>query len=247
MNPRRSLLVLLGAYVTLGVADAQSPPSEGWDLSLTPYIWAPSIDGTVKGNGMGGESEDEGGSALDYLSGAFMLTVEARRGDWALLGDLLWAQFETEGTLDGAGAEPFEAKNDELLIGLGAARTLSRGGNAQLDGVFGLRYFHVDLSLDLQETSTFDPSAQADLLDPFVGVRGRVGGETGLFGSAYADVGGFGVSSDLTWQVLATAGWAWSWGDVRLGWRELAYDFDSSGILYDLTAGGPVLGVTFQF
>lgn len=248
MRTLRTLAVLLGLHLTAGIATARSEPEgEGWKLRLTPYLWAPSVSGDLKIQGIGGDTEDEGGSALDYLSGGAMLSFEASRGDWALLGDVIWAEFSLEGTLDGPLATPFEAENDELMIGLGAARTLSRGESAQLDGVFGLRYFHVDLSIDPQGGSVLDASARADLLDPFVGLRGRVGGETGLFGLAYGDIGGFGISSDLTWQAIAGAGWAWGWGDVRLGWREIAYDFDSGGILYDLSAGGPFLGLTFAF
>ncbi|MCY2959469.1 MAG: hypothetical protein NTY35_04825 [Planctomycetota bacterium] len=248
MSRNRIVLTLFGAHAIAGLAGAQTPSGDGgWKVSLTPYVWAPSVEGTLKIQGIGGDSESEGGSALDYLTGAAMVSFEATRGDWSLLGDVLWAQFTQEGTLDGPLETPFEAQNDELLIGLGAARNLARGESSQVDGVFGLRYLHVDLSLDPEGGSVLDLSARADLLDPFVGLRGRVGGTTGAFGLAYGDIGGFGISSDLTWQVLAGGGWAWSWGDVRLGWREIAYDFDSGGILYDLSAGGPFVGVTFAF
>lgn len=248
MHILRTLAVASVLPLACGVAAASpTAESEGWKLRLTPYLWAPSVDGTVRIEGIGGDAEDEGGSALDYITGAFMLSFEATRGDWAVIGDVLWAEFGLEGTLEDPMATPFVAENDELLIGLGAARTLTRGASSQLDGVFGLRYFHVDLSLDPGGPSVIDLSARADLLDPFVGLRGRVGGETGAFGFGYGDIGGFGISSDLTWQAIAGAGWAWSWGDVRLGWREIAYDFDSGWLLYDLTAGGPFLGVSFSF
>ncbi len=248
MPTRHLLAALLALHAATAAAGARSAPErEGWNLHVTPYLWAPSVSGDLAIQGVGGDAEDEGGSALDYLTGAFMLSFEANRGDWSVLGDVIWAEFGLEGTLDGPLATPYEAENDELVIGLGLARNLSRGETAQLDGVFGLRYFHVDLSIDPQGGSVLDLSARADLLDPFVGLRGRVGGETGLFGLAYGDVGGFGISSDLTWQAIVGAGWAWSWGDVRLGWREIAYDFDSGGILYDLSAGGPFLGLTFGF
>jgi len=213
-------------------------------VRLTPYLWAPSVEGEVKVDGIGGDTEDEGGSALDYLSGAAMLSFEAQRGPWSILGDVVWAEFSQEGVLDGPLATPFEVENDDLLLGLGAAYSFSRSASTNFEALFGLRYFHVDLNLDPEGDP--DRSASADLLDPFVGVRGRIGGDTGLFGLAYGDIGGFGVSSDLTWQIIGGVGWAWDWGDVRLGWREVGYDFDSSGILYDLTAGGVFLGVTFE-
>ncbi len=245
MRIRPIVGAMLGLHFAASVATAHSSAQdEGWRLRLTPYLWAPSLDGSLKIDGTGGDAEEEGGSALDYLSGAAMLSVEANHGDWSLLGDFIWAEFELDGTLDGPLATPFAVENDELIIGLGAARTLSRGDSARLDGVFGLRYFHADLKLDPQ--GGMNRSAQADLLDPYLGLRAHFGDERGLFGVAYGDIGGFGVASDLTWQGLAGAGWAWSWGDVRLGWRQIGYDFDDGGIVYDLTASGPFLAVSFQ-
>jgi hypothetical protein len=248
MRKSCSLLAVLALPPTAGLAHAHSAQEDaGWKFRITPYLWAPSIEGTVSVDGIGGDAVDDGGSALDNLSGVAMLTFEANRGDWGLIADFFWAEFSLEGTLDNAFATPFEAENNELLIGLGATRTLSRGETAQLDGVLGLRYLHVDLSVDTLGASGFSVSEDADLLDPFIGLRGRVGEETGLFGLAYGDIGGFGVSADLTWQILLGGGWAWSWGDVRIGWRELAYDFESGGLLYDLQAGGPFLGLSFVF
>lgn len=235
------------APILLAALCAPSDPDDGWRVRITPYLWAPSIDGSVKIEDDGGDVEEEGGSALEYLTGAAMVTFEASRGDWSLIGDVIWAEFGLEGTLDDASSTPFEADNDELVLDFAVARRIARGERAWLDAFAGLRYLHVDLRIDPQGPGPVDLSARTDLLDPFLGVRGRVGEETGLFGLAYGDVGGFGVSSDLTWQVLAGAGWAWSWGDVRVGWRELGYDFDSDGLVYDLIAGGGFLGVTFEF
>lgn len=238
-----ALLVLCACTAT---ARAGAEEQE-WRWRLTPYLWAPSAEGTLKLDGIGGGSEDDGGSALDKLIGGALLSVEARRGSWSVVGDVIWAQFTQQGTLDSPSAAPFEAQSDELVIGLGVARALTNHDGLQLDGVVGLRYFHADLSLETRGGSGVDLSARADLLDPFLGLRARVGGESGPFVLTYGDVGGFGVSSDLTWQALLGAGWAWSWGDVRLGWRAIAYDFDSGGILYDLTARGPFAGVSFAF
>jgi len=247
MQLRQVLGILLGMYFTAGVATARvASQDDGWRLRLTPYLWAPSVDGTLKVDGDGGDAEEEGGSALDYLSGAAMLSIEARRGDWSILGDFVWASFDMEGTLDGPLMTPFEASNEEVVVGLAAARTIARGESGRVDGVFGLRYLHADVGVDPQGGTGLDHSASANQFDPFLGLRGHFGGDSGLFGNPYGDVGGFGISSDLTWQLIAGSGWAWDWGDVQLGWRAIGYDFEDGGLLYDLTASGPFLAVSFQ-
>lgn len=237
-------LLSLASIAFLG-APAAAGEEAGWRVRLTPYLWAPSIDGTLRIDGVGGGGEDDGGSVLDDFAGGGMLALEARRGDWSILGDVVVTHFELQGDTDGPGSFAYESSHDEIVAGLALGHTLARGEEWELQGLFGLRYLHVDLSLDSRDGSSLDLSGRVDLFDPIVGLRGRLGAERGLFGLAHADVGGFGVSSDLTWQVIAGAGWAWSWGDVRLGWRTIAYDFDSGGILYDLTASGPFVGVSF--
>lgn len=61
-------------------------------------------------------------------------------------------------------------------------------------------------------------------------------------------VGGFGVSSDSTWQVIAGIGYqindCWS---IIGGYRHQYIDYENGGFLYDLDIGGPMLGAVYNF
>ena len=39
----------------------------------------------------------------------------------------------------------------------------------------------------------------------------------------YGDIGGFSVSSDLTWQAYAAVGYGFHWGSLQIGYRHLDY------------------------
>jgi len=68
----------------------------------------------------------------------------------------------------------------------------------------------------------------------------------GLF--AEADIGGFGVNSDSTWQAQGGVEW-----DVtrhfylRATYRYLATDYDNDNFVYDVALGGPQLEIGFRF
>ena len=92
-------------------------------------------------------------------------------------------------------------------------------------------------------------SQTADWIDPFVGLRGKYNLTDRLYVIAKADVGGFGVGSDLTWQVYGAMGWRinnrWS---TELGYRYMDIDYGAdNGFKYDVSMGGPMLSATLHF
>jgi hypothetical protein len=83
--------------------------------------------------------------------------------------------------------------------------------------------------------------------DAIVGVKGRVnfGEDKKWFVPYYLDVGT--GDSDLTWQGMLGAGYAFDWGDLVAVWRYLDYDMPSGKLLENLDANGAAIGVTFHF
>ncbi len=121
-----------------------------------------------------------------------------------------------------------------------------------LELLAGLRY--VDLRTVL--TLNFLPGspttrASEDWLDPIVGLDYRTALSDKWVFYGRADVGGFGVGSELTWQLGAYFGYnpAPNW-NLFGGYRHLAFDYesdDANQFFYDLSVSGPLLGVSFKF
>jgi hypothetical protein len=62
------------------------------------------------------------------------------------------------------------------------------------------------------------------------------------------DIGGFGVSSDLIWQVNAAIGYRFTQSiSALVGYRGLGVDYNDGGFLVDTVAHGPVIGLSFRF
>lgn len=91
-------------------------------------------------------------------------------------------------------------------------------------------------------------SGSKSWVDPFVGFRARYNFTDKLYAMTRADIGGFGVGSDLAWQAYGALGWQFNrhWS-TELGYRHLAEDYKSGGFVFDAALAGAYLGITYKF
>ncbi|MEM1443619.1 MAG: hypothetical protein AAGF67_14835 [Verrucomicrobiota bacterium] len=91
-------------------------------------------------------------------------------------------------------------------------------------------------------------AASKSWVDPYVGFRARYQIDDQWHLAFRGDVGGFGVSSDLTWSLFAAVGYDFS-DRITLegGYRHLATDYRSGGFVYDLAITGPFIGIAIEF
>lgn len=81
-------------------------------------------------------------------------------------------------------------------------------------------------------------------VDPFLGVRGYYYLTDDLYTVAKADIGGFGVSSDLAWQVYAALGYKLTKRTtLELGYKYMAVDYTSDGFTNDVRTSGVFLNL----
>jgi hypothetical protein len=257
VRPRRirapRLVLLAGAAAAFAPhasrpAAAQDAYSTGWQFAVTPYAWLAGIEGRTRVSGLEGNLDTKSGSFLESLDFAGMLTIEARRGEWALLADFVYLDLSTDRTSPGplGSAATIELKG--TVVSAGISRTILGEESFSLDALAGLRYIGIRDEIGLQVGGlTRSVSETRDWVDPIIGVRGRIDLGTHWFLPYYVDVGGFGLASDLTWQAAGGVGYRFGFGDARLGYRYLSYDFEDGSFVYDIDVAGPTLGVTFRF
>ncbi|MDB6133692.1 MAG: hypothetical protein JWM59_1935 [Verrucomicrobiales bacterium] len=91
-------------------------------------------------------------------------------------------------------------------------------------------------------------SGSEDWIDPIIGVRARYNFTSRFYAAARADIGGFGVGSDLAWQAYAGLGWQCGRKvTFELGYRCLEMDYTSGGFTYDTMTSGVFTGVGITF
>jgi hypothetical protein len=257
-------LILLTALAAgpARAGDADPPPEPGFTaepfvLQITPYLWAASIDGDVSPfkRAPTVHFEKSFSDILGDLNMAGFVNLWARSGRLVLSGDLMAVdtlESRVVGSLPVIGPTPgVEADVDtRMLVGtlLGGYRVYD-SRDLTLDLLAGLRGFHLSNAVTL-DTPRGSVSRSIDYgwVDPVVSARAFQSFGEELSVMLQGDVGGFGVGSQLTWQLLGTVNWAFDERvSVSAGYKILAVDYENDGFLFDATLSGPVLGATWRF
>lgn len=246
-----SLPLMAGAFALLALpADAQE-----WEFSVTPYFWASGLEGKIRAfpNLPPVNVDLSFSDVFDQLDGAVMIKGEAQRGRLGLIADVAYVKTAAT-TKNITILDPrytgVALKNELTTATFAAAWRAVDEERYSIDFLGGVRYSRVapDLSLIFRDRVVQQASPDDSWFDPVIGARTTV--ELGPRWSltAYGDVGGFGVSSDLTFQGYAAANFALSdrWA-LSAGWRHYAIDHESDGFVYDVSQDGPLLGVTFSW
>jgi len=273
---RMVLLAAMTAMIFTAPAQAQSVASaDQWKFSITPYLWLPNVNGTLKYSippGAGGSPEVEAGpnDYLQNLQAVIMLSGEVRKDRWSVFTDVIYLAFSDEESsvksVNFGGnlvSSSLNLATSSSLRGtawtLGAGYAVQTGQPVKLDVFGGLRYFSLQASTSWQLEGVINGpgpgqtfprtggiSAGADLWDGIIGVRGRVPlGISDWSIPYYLDIGA--GSSQLTWQGMIGIAYTFKWGDVTLAYRNLYYDQKDDKLVQNLRFSGPALGVTFRF
>jgi len=261
------VIVMLLAIVTPGNA-AEKKPDDGWQFEITPYVWLPTVTGSMKLSqppGFTSGKLDYGpGDYLENLDFVGMLDFQMKKEKWTLLADIIYLDFSDSdtaqfpGILPGGGGWTVGADWDlqALVLEFAGAYSVFRNERANFGLLAGARYTQIDgkVKLDITgplpgwvATQTFSESET--FFDPIVGFKGKFELGKKWYLPYYFDIGGFGIDSDLTLQAFAGIGYSFTdWFSTVLGYRYLYYDFgDDSKLVEDVNFYGATLGFKFTF
>ena len=265
------MVLLIGLLLVHAPAYSQDPMAEdnnGWDVSVAPYFWAPSIDG---------DSTISGGTAKIDLSFSDIIDdfdvwgistrVEAWKGDWGLIFDGMYLDLETDAKL----TDPPPAGQVDVEIDSGTADfalayklikiPLKEG--TPLEFTFsplgGLRYQYLKQEVTLKADHPLGPEnttlgTSKDWVEPFVGAELRYDLTEKLAVVSRADAGGFGIgsASDLTWNFVIGMDWTFKENmDLKIGYRVMDMDYSNGSgadeFGFDGKFYGPILGLNIHF
>ena len=229
------------------------PPQEtsdggDWEFSLGMFGWLTSVEGDVGPAGSVAPVDVEFGDILDALDMTILANLEVRRGRWFLLSTLTYLELSADDSGGGLLFDRVSLEMDQTILSLWLAYRVLEGPTS-VDVMAGARYMSIGTDIGFQGGTRdgTEASEDADWIDPLIGVRISHDFSEKWHGQLRADVGGFGVSSDLAWEVFAGVGYHIT-DSIQMygGYRYLNVDHDRSYV-FDAETQGVVIGANFRF
>jgi hypothetical protein len=261
---KRVLLGLIATSVVLGTfcsfSYSQDTAGEDWHFILTPYFWAPGIDGDI--NVLGNTQEFDIGFSdiFDMLNFGLMGRFEAKKTKWGFIFDGMYLDLEDEISTPVATIEPSvemvmaDFAFSYLVAGppIGSRSDPATDGSVSFEIYGGGRYWKMELEIE----SDIAPAVgdEDDWWEPFIGARvvwylsdRWYLGLWGDYGTGDTDNG-----DATTWNIIGALGVQMSdLISINFGYRFFDIDVEAgtaAGPLnLDATMSGPIVGLTFTW
>jgi hypothetical protein len=275
----RAIFALTAAIVasslrTAGSAQAEEPAraqeaASPWQFTFAPYAWATSLNGDMTARGrqvdvnQGFIDTIKESDSLIALEGRF----EARYRDFGAYVDGIYAKLGVDDHLTTPlGVVGVDTTTEMVWVEAAAFYRIgrwpleispdaTRTGTPALaiEPYAGVRY--TSLGLDIDIGSAISAHQTRDWVDPIVGTRIIVDLSPRWQLIMSGDVGGFGVGSDFSWNLLGLVGYRFHLfgldSSFLAGYRALSQDFDDGSganrFEWDVTVHGPIMGLAMRF
>ncbi len=218
-----------------------------WRGQITPYVWGTGLGGDITPfAGAPTISFDKSFSDLmEDLDGAFFLSGFARRDRLVLMGDFSWSSSSKSGRLPPG--VPAEGKVSQSSLTMLAGYRAVADERLTLDLLAGARAWDIKGSVSAAG-GALKSSPSERFADPILALRANVRLAPRWSALVYLDFGGFGVGSEQTDQIVATANYRVNEGlYASVGYRYLSVDYRNGGTRLDVTMSGPLVGLTWRF
>ena len=249
---RRLSLVVLAAVLVPGWAYA----GDAWRFELTPYLWFAGLKGdvaTIPGSPTV-PIDISSRQAVEDAEATLMVAFDARRGRHGVVVDIVYTDVRSDAELL---PDPINlvlrSTSKNTLVSVAYRYELLGRDDRSLGVLAGGRYWSVETTLKFQggtgilagRTISHDES----WVDPAVGLAGWLPlGDSRFYFRGVAAVGGFGVGSDLFYDLGANVGFQWNKSiGTSLGYRLLDVDYEDGDFLYDVKQQGWQIALTWSF
>ena len=265
------IVVFIAALNAPTVTAEEKPAESGWEFTVAPYLWAISMDGSIRVRGLEADVDASFNDLLDEMNFGFMMAYEARKGHWGLWGNTIYSNLGNSDVDGPAGLVEVDPSVTAFWQELGGFYRLGTWDLADssdkkmpsltVDTFLGARYTYLDTKIDFKFEGPFRSSSKnvdedKSWWEPLVGVRTIWDFYERWTLTLAGDIGGVAFGSDLAWSASGLIGYKFNlFGEdnarVFAGYRALSQDYtDGSGndkFEWDVTLHGPILGLGIRF
>jgi hypothetical protein len=232
---------------------APAPVVKPYEFTMLAYGWAAGLKGTVASlPPLPAVDVDIGfDKVLKNFEGGIMGAAELRFGRFLIDTDIMYTRIG--GAVDPRGPF-FDRVSLQTTSFIGTALAgyrIIEDPSYTLDAVAGIRGYN--LTTRVTTSSRFQilnltGSETESWVDPMIGAKARINLPHSFFLTSWALIGGFGVGSDLSWDVFGGIGYAFNDRiSAVIGYRALGVDYSNKGYVYDVVQKGPMTAFVFRF
>lgn len=239
------------AGTTVPTTPLPPPPAENdWWFRAAPYAWVPATEGDIGIGRLSTPVDISMSDVIDTLDMSFMGVFEVGKGDFSLGVDVLYSKNSQDME---AGGRIFDSVRFEqkqwMLTPYLACRVIDTGRyHMSIYGGARFTILEAELTGRLVGEGELNASRSIDWADPIIGIRGQADLSDKWFFRYSGDIGGFGISSDLTWQAFAGFGYNFTPNvSTAIGYRGLGIDYSKDAFSMDVVSHGPVIGFEIRF
>lgn len=230
--------------------------ADDWAFELSPYAWLAGLDGEI--GSVPGQPpapvDISPSDVVDDVDATLMLLFSAKRGRHGLFADLFYADIRSEEEIIPPPLDlSLRVRAENAIISLAYQYEFFRADDAGADFLLGARHWDMDSRLSFGggagQLAGVQLKSAESWTDPLVGLKGRMPlGGSRFYLEGGGSVGGFGVGSDLFYEVSGAIGYRWNAAiGTALGYRLFDVDYDSGGFSYDVRQEGWQFGLTWRF
>jgi hypothetical protein len=265
-----TLLMGVGVLASGSAACADVDMYDGqWHFGATPYLWLPSLHGNLElplpSGSVSAEVQINPSSYLSDLQFGFMMAGQARKGDYAFIYDLIFADLKGNDsrvrTLHRPNGDielPIQAnvssKLDSSIVTLGGSYTLAHNSQGSIDVIAAVAIADIRADANWSLTGPIGIFPQSGslgqtntLTQGVFGIQGHLRlSDDGRWTMPY-EVDGRVGSNSSGWNGIIGIGYRFDWGDVLVAYRNLYYSMNGDRTLQDIRMAGPALGASFRW
>ncbi len=247
-------IFLTVTLIAQNVIAQDQPVEKKWHYLTDLYIMFPNMDGeTGKGDLLSVPVDANPGDIFSKLRFAGMIYFEAGTRKWAITSDLVYMNLNQEvtpGTVLHSGTVGAEQFVWEMAALYRIASFFEIGAGGRLNNL----QTEIDIRRNVLPAGTEEAQASGSKtwFDPIIITRFSADINEKWIFQFRGDIGGFGIGSDLTWQLQGYAGYRFSKVfQLSGGYRILSIDYDKGAdaerFMYNVSTFGPVIRMGFNF
>lgn len=226
-----------------------------WEFRLSPYVWFAGFEGDVAS--IPGAAvipiDISASDAISDTEASLMAMFEGKKNGKGFFVDFLYSDLQSEETLLEDINLALNSTTKTTIFSAAYLHEIYNQNQSVMDLFIGARYWDIDTHLafsgGLGILAGRSISHTESWVDPLLGIKGRTMiGDTNFYAAGGAAIGGFGVGSEVFYDLNANLGYKWSDSiGTSIGYRLYDLDYEKDGFVYDVRQQGWIFGLTWAF